>query len=105
MLYITVPDKNDSISDITIDGVEYQIRFTYNGTGDYWSFGIENAEGEPIVAMTKIVPNFPLTHFFHTTDLPNGMFGAVSKEDRITRESFKKGTAEFVYISYSEVEE
>ena len=55
--------------------------------------------------MTKIVPNFPLTHFFNYTELPNGIFGALSNEERITRESFNNGTAEFVYIPWSEVEE
>lgn len=105
MLYITVPDMNDSVSSITIDEVEYDIRFTYNGTGDYWSFGLYDVEDNPIIAMTKIVPNFPLTHFFNYTELPNGIFGALSNEERITRESFNNGTAEFVYIPWSEVEE
>ena len=30
MLYITVPDMNDSISRLSIDGKEYGLRFTYN---------------------------------------------------------------------------
>lgn len=105
MLYITVPDMNDSVSSITIDEVEYNIRFTYNATGDYWSFGIQNADGEPIVAMTKMVPDFPLTHFFNYTDLPYGIFGVLTKEERLTRESFNNGTAEFVYIPWSEMED
>ena len=40
MLYIEVPDKNDSISRITLSGKEYYIRFTYNPSYDYWSFGL-----------------------------------------------------------------
>ncbi len=35
MLYITVPDMNDSVSSLTIADKEYLIRFTYNGTGDF----------------------------------------------------------------------
>ena len=31
MLYITVPDMNDSVSSLTIADKEYLIRFTYNG--------------------------------------------------------------------------
>lgn len=105
MLYISVPDMNDSISSITIDEKQYLIRFTYNGTGDYWSFGILDNDNNPIVAMTKIVPKFPIMHFFNYTDLPDGIFGVLSEEERITRESFNDGNAEFVYIPWSEVEE
>lgn len=105
MLYITVPDMNDSVSSIVIDEVEYLIRFTYNGTGDYWSFGISTIDNEPIVAMTKIVPNFPITHFFNYTDLPDGIFGALSSEDRIGHDDFNSGKAEFVYIPWSEAKE
>jgi hypothetical protein len=105
MIYITVPDMNDSVSSITIDEKQYLIRFTYNGTGDYWSFGISDNDDNPIVTATKIVPNFPLTHFLNFTDLPDGIFGALSDKERITRESFNDGTAEFVYIPWSEVEE
>ena len=105
MLYIKVPDMNDSVSQITIDETEYLIRFTYNGKGDYWNFGIMDIDNNPIVAMTKIVPNFPLTHFFNYTALPNGIFGALSSEERITRNSFVDEKAEFVYIPWAEVEE
>jgi len=40
MLFIKVPDQNDSVSALSIDGKEYRIRFTYNETYDYWSFGL-----------------------------------------------------------------
>ncbi len=35
MLYIKVPDMNDSMSTLTIDGREYVLRFTYNEKYDY----------------------------------------------------------------------
>lgn len=105
MLYIEVPDMNDSLSTITIDDKEWLIRFTYNEIGDYWSFGIYSLEEEPILAMTKIVPNFPLIHFYNYTDLPNGVFGALSTEERIGRETFNLEKAEFVFIPAEELEE
>lgn len=37
MLYIKVPDMNDSVSNLSIDGTEYILRFTYNEKYDYWS--------------------------------------------------------------------
>lgn len=104
VLYITVPDMNDSMSSITIGKKEYLIRFTYNEMGDFWSFGIYSVEEEPIIAMTRIVPNFPLTHFYAYTDLSDGAFGAISSDGNVGRSAFKEGTAEFVYIPYSELE-
>ena len=53
----------------------------------------------------KIVPNFPLTHFMNFTSLPDGIFGAISEETRLTRESFNNGTAEFVFIPWDEWED
>lgn len=105
MIYIQVPDMNDSLSTVTIDDKEWLLRFTYNEIGDYWSFGIYDLEEEPILAMTKIVPNFPLIHFYNYTDLPNGVFGALSTEGRIGRETFNDGKAEFVFIPIEELEE
>lgn len=35
MLYINVPDMNDSMSTISIGGREYALRFTYNEKYDY----------------------------------------------------------------------
>lgn len=35
---ITVPDMNDSVSRIVLNGTAYLIRFTYNDTKDYLEF-------------------------------------------------------------------
>ena len=105
MLYIDVPDMNDSISTLSIDGKEYALRFTYNELHDYWSFGLYDANINPIVAITRIVPNFPLFHFYTSKDLPDGVFGCVSDKDTVGRYAFKDKTAEFVYIPNTELEE
>ena len=63
MLYIEVPDEDDSLSMLSIDGKEYGLRFTYNEKYDYWSFGLYDEDEDPIIAMTRIVPNFPIFHF------------------------------------------
>ena len=59
----------------------------------------------PIIAMTKIVPNFPLLHFYTDTGMPEGIFGCLSDTDKIGREAFNDKTAEFVYIPNAELEE
>ena len=75
MLYIEVPDENDSLSMLSIDGKEYGLRFTYNEKYDYWSFGLYDEDEDPIIAMTRIVPNFPIFHSYTDPDLPDGIFG------------------------------
>lgn len=105
MLFIEVPDMNDSVSTLSIDGVEYGLRFTYNEKYDYWSFGLYDADNEPIIGMTKIVPNFPIFHFYRDTNIPDGIFGCLSDIDTVGRQAFNEKTAEFIYIPNSELEE
>lgn len=105
MLYIDVPDMNDSISTISLDGKEYGLRFTYNEKNDYWSFGVYDENEEPIVAMTRIVPNFPLLHYYTNTELPKGVFGCLSELPSVGRRAFLDKTAEFVYIPLIELED
>ena len=105
MLYIKVPDMNDSMSTLSINEKEYILRFTYNESYDNWSFGLYDREKSPIIAMTKIVPNFPLLHYYTDTRLPDGVFGCLSDMDKVGREAFKDKTAEFIYIPNSELEE
>lgn len=103
MIYIGVPDMNDSISYLSIDRKEYGLRFTYNEIGDYWNFGLYRADNTPIVAMTRIVPNFPLFFFYTDSELPDGIFGCLSDRETVGRYAFTDGTAEFVYIPNIEV--
>ena len=104
MIFITVPDMNDSMSDITIDDKQYRIRFTYNTKFEYWSFGLYDTENKPIIAMTRIVPNFPINQFLRIKNAPKGVFGAMSDKKVIGRQSFKDLEAEFVYITAEELE-
>ena len=104
MIYIGVPDMNDSISNITIDGTEYKLRFTYNETFDYWNFGIYNSKGFPLVSMIKIVPNFPLLFPYTNIDLPDGDFGCISDLGKIGRNDVVNSLSDFVYIPRSDLE-
>ena len=101
---IEVPDMNDSISRIVLNGVAYLIRFTYNDTKDYWKFSLYNSLKEPIVLGIKIVPNFPLNLFYGVTKLPDGVLGVMTKKPRIGRNDFKDGSARFLFCPV-EIEE
>lgn len=105
MIYISVPDMNDSISTISIDGKEYGLRFTYNEKFDFWSFAVYDEDSNLIVGMVKIVPNFPLLHFCSESNLPDGVFGCISQETAVKRNSFKDKEAEFVFIPRVELED
>jgi hypothetical protein len=104
MVYITVPDMNDSMSSITIDGVMYYLRFTYNEENNNWSFGVYDENEEPIVAMTKLVPYFPLLWQYRDSRLPDGEFYAFSDYNQIQRESFNRLDAEFVYFTKTDLQ-
>lgn len=105
MLFIKVPDMNDGMSALSIDGKEYLLRFTYNELYDFWSFGLYTSEEEPIIALTRIVPNFPIFHYYTYPDIPDGIFGCISDTDSVGRHAFNNKTAEFVYIPNVELEE
>ena len=87
---ITVPDYNDSFSRVVLAGKEYLIRFSYNFSGDYWTFGIFDHNQNPYVQGIKIVPNSPLNFFSLCHGLPEGLFGALSAKQNIGRNDFKK---------------
>lgn len=97
-IIIEVPDMNDSISRIVLLGKQYQIRFTWNDTGGFWSFGLMDSLGTPLLIGIKIVPQFPLNLFYGTENLPLGVFAALTEKDRIGRQDFVNGKAQFVFI-------
>lgn len=105
MIYISPPDMNDSFSRLVIEGREYLIRFTYDSTDDSWTFGLYRRENDPIITSVKIVPCFPLNHYFKHTDMPQGIFGVLTKQSKVCRDSFINGDAKFVYIPYTELTE
>ena len=95
---IEVPDMNDSVSRIVLRGTQYQLRFTYNDTDDYWTFGLYDSLGNAIRIGNKIVPQLPLNLFWGTDNMPLGVFAALSDKDKIGRNDFIDGKAKFIFI-------
>lgn len=96
-IIIEVPDMNDSVSRVVLNGTAYLIRFTWNDSGGYWKFGLYDSQNQPIVIGVKLVPRFPLNVFYGVTKLPNGVFGVMTKLDRVGRHDFANGNAKFVF--------
>ena len=97
-VYISIPDMNDSFSRIVILGVEYLIRFTYNDTYDFWSFGLFTSNKEPIFQNVMIVPNFPLNLFVGVNKMPYVYFACKSNLEHIGRNDFSSNAARFYYV-------
>lgn len=97
-IVIQVPEYNDSFSRVVLGRKEYLIRFSYNDSGNYWTFGIYDGNRNPYVAGIKIVPNAPLNFFYLCHRLPDGVFAAVSSKDRIERYDFRDKKAQFVFM-------
>ncbi len=104
MEYIVVPDRNDSFSRIILGRQEYLLRFLYNGSYDYWSFGVYSTGKQPLLQQRKIVPLSPLTHFDISEKMPQGIFGCLTKLKYVGRNDFRDGRAEFVFIPWEDLE-
>jgi hypothetical protein len=105
MQYFTPPDENSSFTRIVLDGNEYLLRFDYNYKGEYWTFGIYENEDTPIVANIKVVPMFPVNYYFNKlVNVPNGIFGVITNKEKIGRNDFIDGNAQFFYATDEEVE-
>ncbi len=103
MLYITVPDLNDSLSLITLDDKQYMIRFTYNMLYDYWVLGLYQDDESPILVGIKIVPNYNLLTPYKDPLLPPGELAVLSSGVKIGRDGFKDGIAQLIYLEKSDL--
>ena len=102
-LEIAVPDHNDSFSRVVLDGVQYQVRFTWNEAAQRWSFGIYTMQKEPIVVGLRMVPRFPLNLQIVDENFPNGVMGVYSDNLSVGRNDFIEGKARFAFIPAREV--
>lgn len=101
-IIIGVPDLNDSISRVVLNGTVYQIRFTWSDTEQRWYFSLATSQGVPIVQMVKIVPGMPLNLFMGHDAMPNGVFGCMSNLETVGRKDFLNGKAQFIFAPASD---
>ena len=102
---IKVPDMNDSVSQVTLANKVYNIRFTWNEYGRYWTFGLYDIDMNPIMHSKKIVPFAPLTHFYTSEIFPDGIIGCMSKLENIGRNDFVNGNADFIFIPNEDLDD
>jgi hypothetical protein len=89
------PQEHDSFSELTIKSERLLVRFTYDDTFDFWSFGIYELNREPIVEGLRIVRNFPLLLYFPRARFGGIDFIAACNRQNIGRRDFWDGNAQF----------
>ena len=101
---IEVPDYNDSFSRVVLGDTEYLLRFTWNESVKFWNLGVYDIEENPIATSIKVLPNCPLSIWHMNSQMPFGEFGVITDLDRIGRNDFINGKAQFVYIPYADLD-
>lgn len=108
---IEVDQKSVSAAESAIKGVKNMASKLLGAIGIGFSIaGIANlaeaaADAEALKSQFSQVFGDLEQDFMNFTSLPDGIFGAISEETRLTRESFNNGTAEFVFIPWDEWED
>ncbi len=73
---LTIPlasDVDHFAFTVELDGVTYGFEFLWSYRDSAWYFGVNDAEGAPIVSHRKAVVDLPLLSRFRRKDLPPGM--------------------------------
>lgn len=102
---ITPPDLNDSFSRIALLGKEYLLRFSWNDTGGFWTFGLYDMQQKPYIAGIRILPNVILNFFYQSHSLPDGFFLVKSGLETIGRDDFKNKKAQFLFVPAEDLKE
>lgn len=105
MIVIPVPDANDSLTEVELDGITYFLRLSWNSEAELWSMAIENAYNEVIVAGICVVPDTPLLAGYRHLAVPAGELVALApdRRDTVSRAALPAGEVALVYVNAEEV--
>lgn len=105
MIVIPVPDANDSLTEVELDGITYFLRLSWNSEAELWSMAIENAYNEVIVAGICVVPDTPLLAGYRHLVVPAGELVALApdRRDTVSRAALPAGEVALVYVNAEEV--
>jgi hypothetical protein len=91
--------------EVVLDGIPYNINFTYNSRFDFWTMSFKNLEDQSLVAGIKVVLGYPLLGQYVDSGLPKGEIFAIDttdKETSVNRENFGE-TVQLAYITEDEL--
>ncbi|CAB3637394.1 hypothetical protein CEY09_14885 [Achromobacter marplatensis] len=105
MIQIPIPDVNDSLTEVELDGVTYFLRLSWNSEAELWALSIENAYNELIVAGIAVVPGSPLLAGYRHLTVPAGEMVALApdRRDTISRDALPSGEVALIYVDAQEV--
>ncbi len=105
MIQILVPDANDSLTEMELDGRTYFLRLSWNSEARQWVLAVENAYNELIVAGIAVVPDTPLLAGYRHLTVPAGELVALApdRRDTISRSALPSGEVALLYINADEV--
>lgn len=101
---ISVPDKNDSVMRVNLDGTYYYLRTTWCESGSCWLLSVYDAEMELIIGMTRLCPGAIWNLYYVNSGGPQGALGVMSDSEDVGRDAFVDGTAHLVYVPLSQIE-
>lgn len=105
MIVIPVPDANDSLTEVELDGITYFLQLSWNSEAEMWSMAIENAYNEVIVAGICVVPDTPLLAGYRHLAVPAGELVALApdRRDTVSRAALPAGEVALAYVNAEEV--
>lgn len=103
MITISLPDTNDFLLTVTLDGEPFRLHFAWNDTAAFWSMGIREDKGRIIIERIRCVLNYPLLAQYRRPSLPKGEFICITSAETIDRSDFVSGKAKLVYVPEAEL--
>lgn len=107
MELLKLPDLNDFVVTVVLEGTSYRLHFAWNDRAGFWALGVRDGNNVAVIEGIKCVPNWPLLRQYHRPALPPGEFICVvtNKAQTIGRLDFVEGNAKLVYLTAAEVKQ
>jgi hypothetical protein len=105
MIQIPIPDVNDSLTEVDLDGLTYFLRLSWNSEAELWTLSIENAYNELVVAGIAVLPGTPLLSGYRHLTVPAGELVALApdRRDTIGRAALASGEVALIYVDAQEM--
>lgn len=106
MLEIKFADENDQVVEADLDGKVFEIRLSWNESGQYFTLELSSETGLILIGGVSLVSGVPLLWRYRDATLPDGDFMLVTNDGfEVNRKSFILGQARLFYITKDELSE
>lgn len=95
---ISVPDRNDSVMRVNLDGTYYYLRVTWNAYGEFWMLSTYDADMQMKIGMAKLMPGTIWNFYYLNSNGPPGILGVQTDKERIGRQDFVDAVAHLYYL-------